>query len=202
MTCRCGPVARRQRQRMAEVLEHGFLLVLSQGASELLLAVGDLGPDVLGQLADDVLPARRGQRETDVLQVALISGVISLVLEDAGDGGVEPAPFGVQLAHDAVAGRGEAVEALVALVLLAPLAGQEALATRAGAGADTASLRRPAGRARRAPCAGCSRSARARSWPSTARTRPPRRSSRRRFSNRAVSAAFGASGAVGTVHLR
>src|SRR5262245_57927037 len=56
---------------------------------------------------------------------------MSLVLEDARDGGVEPLPLGGQLAHDAAPGGGQLVEALLPLVFLAPFADEEPLALEA-----------------------------------------------------------------------
>ena len=49
------------------------------------------------------------------------------VLEDVVDGVVDAVPLGEELGEDGFAFGGELVEALVALVLFAPLAGEEAL---------------------------------------------------------------------------
>src|SRR6186997_2519264 len=56
---------------------------------------------------------------------------ISVVLENAGQGSVDAAPLRLELGDDARACRGEAVEALLALVFLAPLTGEQALGFQA-----------------------------------------------------------------------
>jgi len=48
-------------------------------------------------------------------------------MEDVVDGVVDAVPLGEELGEDGFAGEGELVEALVALVFFAPLAGEEAL---------------------------------------------------------------------------
>src|SRR5690348_12668535 len=56
---------------------------------------------------------------------------MTVLLEDAFDGGVDGAPLREQLPQDAFAVAGQPVEALVALVLLAPLAHQQSLGLQA-----------------------------------------------------------------------
>ena len=56
---------------------------------------------------------------------------MGVLLKDGGEGCADGAPLGEQLVEDVGAFGAELVEALVALVLLAPLAGEQALGFQA-----------------------------------------------------------------------
>src|SRR4051812_14753397 len=53
---------------------------------------------------------------------------MSVVLENAGEGGVDAAPLRLEQREDAAAVRGEAIEPFLPLVFFAPLAREQALA--------------------------------------------------------------------------
>ena len=103
------------------------------------------------------------------------------MLEDVVDGVVDAVPLGEELGEDGFAFGGEPVEALVALVFFAPLAGEEALGFEAaeegveGAFLDGEAFVGEGFAEGVAVVLG-------RSWARTATIRQPRRSSRRRES--------------------
>ena len=113
---------------MPERLQQRGLVVDGEGTPELFFAVGRLGAEVVAELADDVVLAPGREVVADGVQVAIdqVHGsqswrirVIEVLM--ARHSASSSATMRVPSAR-------EAVEALLALVFLAPLAGEQALA--------------------------------------------------------------------------
>ena len=66
-----GPVASGDHDRLAVLLQDGLLSGVGEGPTERVFAVLELGPQVLGQLVDDVVGLVGRQEGSDVLEVAI-----------------------------------------------------------------------------------------------------------------------------------
>ena len=152
-------VARRQRQRVAELLQQRFLFGLGELAAQFLFAVGDLAADVLGQLADDVVAAGGRQRHADVVQVAIDQG--SHVTRPRGCGRWRRSARAIRRPAAARCGARRRRGGRSACRACPPRAIRWSAgpASRVVAAVDTGCLRRRAGHVRPGPCAACSRRA-------------------------------------------